>query len=419
MLQVVLDQPDGKQHVYHAGENVSGKVVYKVVVQEEIDNVSVLFKGNLLTAITTGSSDSRHRHVEKITLFRTQQVLFRGPYKLGAQVMEWPFEFRFPKTCSYKREGALIADEEASLPPTFRTSKRGGSAHEAVVEYKLKFHVNQGSFTRHQEQILPLRLEHLAPMPHPAPVLRERPFNYEIWSSRSLRAEKHTFKQSLTHVFSSNPELATPNIRFRASIHIPQALSRTQVVPLLFSLKHEKTGPTDPMHPTLELRNLSLELRATNNWISGKTLLSGNREQSSKDEIGRKYYSSLRKILPLDGTEVVVDEAFDMSKFPMLAGGTTPADFKTWTIDHKHQIKAVAQIVHVESNHLFETKISFPFQVLPSDSSNPPEPGLEDVPPPPFSKEMPPTQDVSGPAIARPSAPPAYGSNTGTTLLKN
>ena len=327
-LQVLLDQPGGRNQVYCPGHKVSGKVIFRIAGQEKVDDVHVIFKGVVLNHITTGNGNSRQRHNEKIVLFRSMQSLFRGPYTISAQAMEWPFEFRFPESVSHarNRDGGYIPDGTAQLPPDFQIKKGIVSDQVASVTYSLKIHVNKGTFTRHVKQIVPLQFTPMSLTLTPLPAIFERPFDHERWTSNDLRQEKHTFKQKWSHVFSDNPEFRTPSIGFRASLHMPGGLAPGQSTPLSFSLKHNISTPNDPPTPTLMLERVSFALQATTDWICGSTFR--NLHKDSKDDIGTTAYR-LREVLPLDGTEVFFDQAFSMSKFGLVA-----KDCKTYTHTH-------------------------------------------------------------------------------------
>lgn len=147
IIGVQLDHPSfvagGPLPVYTAGQLVSGKVVLRILPpQRKLDDVSLVFKGKCNTAITKKRGDSKKRYKEQIDLFRFEKTLFRGPFTMQPQTMEWPFEFTIPTGCNHRRSdespGVYMPDGPMPLPPTFCTETHSFRRGTATVDYVLK-----------------------------------------------------------------------------------------------------------------------------------------------------------------------------------------------------------------------------------------------------------------------------------------
>ncbi|KAF4553782.1 Hypothetical protein D9617_6g095150 [Elsinoe fawcettii] len=399
-------------HIFAPGDVIHGKVIYDIRgSQEKLDDVQVVFRGKMTTKITRnsggGANGNRQRKTnrEEIYLFKNSVQLFRGPFDMQPQRLEWPFEVQFPDACSWNREKhgddqTYAPPGQIPLPPSFSMSL--GSA-EAVVDYLLKVKVNDGSLTRSQEQVIPLQFSPLAPTPQPDPILRLVSFPYTKWSSRELRPEKHDFKQKMRHVFTSDPSLKTPEINFSLKFGIPNRMYPGQVAPLALALTYKQSAPVDPEAPTLVLESLGISLKSNTIFRARSTF-----SDWDKDEQQQVAYVSYKcnTPMPLDGTTIHPVADFGIASFQRSSqakGQMLPPDFISWTINHSHYVKANVCIRHKESGHLFEIKSErIGFQFCP-----PHERGMW------MAGEKAPTAEVQLPAYAEgepgPSMAPPYG----------
>ncbi|PNS19350.1 hypothetical protein CAC42_2527 [Sphaceloma murrayae] len=373
MGQIKVELVVGPQgHVFAPGELVSGKVIFQIkAMPEKIDSVQVVFRGKTTTRIVRGSGDSRRTYKEDIYLFKESIQLFRGPFTIQPQTMEWPFSVRFPTACQWDRKKhsdhpSFAPPVEIPLPPSF--SKFQGSDH-ATVDYLLKVKVNEGSFTRSQEQIVPLQFSPLSPVPNADPELRLANLGLSHWSSRELRETSHTLKQKMRHVFTSDPSLKTPAIAFKTALGIPSVVCPGQIAPLAVSIQFTHSGnPVDPENPTLVLEQMRIALKY-NTLFRAKSTFSDVQEEASGEEASVTY--SPHAALPLDGRTIHPVPDFGIESFRQTSLiKPFASDFISWTINHSHYLKAVLWIRHRESNHLFEVKSErLPFAFHPMHAS--------------------------------------------------
>ncbi|TKX20994.1 hypothetical protein C1H76_6845 [Elsinoe australis] len=372
IIKVVLDGIDNPgQHVFTPGEVIRGRVIYNVKVeQEKIDHVQVVFRGKMTTKISRSTGNNQRKtNREEIYLFKNSVQLFRGPFTMQPQTLEWPFEVTFPTSCSWDREKhadnrTYAPSGDIHLPPTFSV---GSGSSEATVDYLLKVKVNEGSLTRSQEHVIPVQLSPLNPNPTPEPILRLARFSPTSWSSRDLREEEHNFKQKMRHVFTSDPTLKTPSINFTLKLGIPSVMAPGQVAPLAVSIDFKPTNPVDPANPTLILENIRIAIKGNTCWRARSTFSDWDKGQQA-EEASVSYKTEVQ--LPLDGSTIhpVADfglESFKKTSSHMVQGPVAP-DFITWTINHSHYAKAQLWVRHKESGHLFEIKSErLPFEVHP------------------------------------------------------
>ncbi|KAJ9627896.1 hypothetical protein H2203_003115 [Taxawa tesnikishii (nom. ined.)] len=347
VINIIFD--GGRKPYYRGGDTISGVLTYRIPSQETLDGVVVILKGKMSAEIVRGAGESRRRHTEKIELFRSQQTLYSGSYTIQPQTMSWPFSLTFPEYTQFTRSNGVgdptYENEPHPLPPTIAV--RNGSG------------------------------------PPVAPVPIVHPLDFTRWSSSSLRPEQHTFKQKLAHVFTSDPSLATPVIKFLCSVQIPARAEPWTPLPISLSLKHILETPNDPAEPTLVLEQVDLQLKSYSH-IRVKALVSGRGECTSSVVATKTLHPSpsspaattpsknlparlnahvLR--LPLDNTPVVVTQDFTLASMNQTDSGIVP-DFSSYIVAHAHRLKITASIRHQESGQLFSVEgPKLGFEVLP------------------------------------------------------
>ncbi|KAF2225680.1 hypothetical protein BDZ85DRAFT_257899 [Elsinoe ampelina] len=352
-------------HIFTAGDTIRGKVTYKIqpqAGQEKLDDVQLVFRGKMTTKISRSNGNNRKTNREEIYLFKNVTTLFRGPFDMSPQTLEWPFEVSFPVSSSWDRDKhgddpKYAPPGEIPLPPSFSVSIGGA---EAVVDYMLKVKINEGSLTRSREEVIPLRFNPLSPSPVPDPVLQLARLPITSWSSRDLRPERHDFKQKMRHVFTSDPSLKTPEIRFTSKLGIPSRLCPGQNAPLAFSLTYTRSNDVDPVAPTLILEHVRVVIK-TNTIFRARSTFSDWDKEEQQEKAAVSYRCNIP--MPLDGSDVHPVADFGLHSFkttpsspPMVAARALPPDFITWTINHSHYLKATILIRHKETDKLFEIK---------------------------------------------------------------
>lgn len=374
-LNIIFD--GGHQHYYLPGQSLSGKVAYTMNSQKKISQVVVALNGESYSLVTCGGGD---HHIERIVLFHITQTLFRGPYTVQPQTLELPFSLTIPETTQYVRydsekDSTEFLSERHLLPPTFSTSMHHG---QAWIRYKLIVQVNPDNHSKKKRVELELRIvQPSQTLPQSMPLQTCR-FREVLWGSRTLRETQHTFKQKLAHVFTSDTSLATPVIRFDATVSMPSSGSPYTPLPISMSVKHELKGANDPSNPLLVLYSLEIKLEALSfirakcgtidyekhavNVVGVKEFAMPGSELHDQKLSSKAGASGVK--LPLDGQLVSLPVNFSLSS--LQSSGIIIPDFKSYTACLSHELKVTAYIRHAESGHLFILKGSpMQFEVLP------------------------------------------------------
>lgn len=384
VINIIFD--GGRKPYYRGGDTISGVLTYRIPSQETLDGVVVILKGKMSAEIVRGAGESRRRHTEKIELFRSQQTLYSGSYTIQPQTMSWPFSLTFPEYTQFTRSNGVgdptYENEPHPLPPTIAVRNGSGRA-KGKIEYTLKVKINPDRLLHSDSKKLALDVVSTTREPPVAPVPIVHPLDFTRWSSSSLRPEQHTFKQKLAHVFTSDPSLATPVIKFLCSVQIPARAEPWTPLPISLSLKHILETPNDPAEPTLVLEQVDLQLKSYSH-IRVKALVSGRGECTSSVVATKTLHPSpsspaattpsknlparlnahvLR--LPLDNTPVVVTQDFTLASMNQTDSGIVP-DFSSYIVAHAHRLKITASIRHQESGQLFSVEgPKLGFEVLP------------------------------------------------------
>lgn len=106
-------------------------------------------KGKQYCDITTHNGNNKSHHREKIELSSLRVSLFKGPFTIQSQTLEWPFTFTFPLTTTSVRSNGLgdarFEYQTHPLPPSFAVRTSRGNAG---TRYKLKSRCESGSHTK-------------------------------------------------------------------------------------------------------------------------------------------------------------------------------------------------------------------------------------------------------------------------------
>lgn len=352
------------------GQTVSGKVTYAVQTQKRIDEVVIILKGKCFTWIKRSNGNNSTVYKEKIVLFRFRETVFRGPYEMQSANFEWPFSFVLPESTNHVRgnpNSALYTDGPQPLPPSVDVQNEGFGSHcKAIISYDLKVKVNPDRLLHSEKVSQRLVVVPYSSSPLPQPVPTRVIFDTQEWTSKQLRPEQHSFKQKMSHVFSNDPSLKTPTIRFGATAHFPRAASIWQPMPISFSIQHRRMGPTDPENPVLVLDSVQLELKAyTNLQVSGTF---SNHDSSAKSSLGSHTIRGQHVLLPLDDQPIQVTDNFrlvDLCREWRL----TPS-FGTYTINQSYTLKLTAYVRHPDTGHVFKLETKTPFEIRPIENPN-------------------------------------------------
>lgn len=82
-----------RQHLFTPGDRVSGKVLFNLKEDENIDQIFIKFKGTC--AVRDGGWDDELVHAQ--ILFEYTKALFKGQFKKQAALYGYQFSFSFPK----------------------------------------------------------------------------------------------------------------------------------------------------------------------------------------------------------------------------------------------------------------------------------------------------------------------------------
>jgi hypothetical protein len=311
-IGIILDSaPEGNFNTFVPGQMVSGKVVYSPPYQIDIDRIEIVFKGKCFTLIkeqhSNGTSTYTTKYPEKIVLMRLSEDLFRGPSTLQHGRYEWPFSFRIPDRAIYhrkaqSRDGRFQMGEQ-SLPPSFKLESESHShPPEAKVSYELKVKINPGKMRLRSTQLVhEIIVWPISKTPLPAPVPSQCYCTGDgRFKSNKLRPEKHTFKEKLSHVFTSDPSLKTPEINLAASITMPHSVGISQQMPLEISCKYKKIGENDPEQPELTIFDCQVVLKS---YVSVRAMgtITDHHKDGKQTVISRTIPGNNSRV-PLDGS---------------------------------------------------------------------------------------------------------------------
>lgn len=375
-MSLRIETDRGARDIYFPGQTISGNVEYKLPKQRRIHHVTISFRGKITTVHaesrkgTSGATHGPRRRTEEVLrLFDYKIKLFEGPYDVPPQTFRWPFEFEIPTHVDVRRtenrNPGFINDGSSALPPSFEFDTATFSYSAAArIKYKLIVIVDSAGLFNNDEVELPIVIRRMA-----APnifsdlhMTRREILPPIYWTSRDLRLQAHTMKQKFRHVFSSDPELQTPGIAFRAFITIPQSVTAYQSWPLDLSIDHFKRGPNDPESPNLILNSVRLALYSKTELTAARTgpIVSGDRYAQGGTFEAEKQLMLKQVDLPLNNTPVRIAENVKLADW---AKGGFLGGFMTYTIRHTHKLRVEVLINHKETRHLFQLKMDVPIRV--------------------------------------------------------
>ncbi|RMZ79629.1 hypothetical protein DV737_g3323, partial [Chaetothyriales sp. CBS 132003] len=372
---------------YHPGDHISGRVIAIFHKQQRVSIAQICFRGKIQTehwqTRGAGNTRSREHRKEVIRLFEFNQTLFRGPYDIQPQSLEWPFAFTIPTHVDYRRTGntgpGFIEDGTSPLPSTFFWDSKSFSRDaRAYIKYKLVATIKSGGIFKNHELELPILITRFSQSPPPPPQISTHEYYPSPrWSSRALRAQGHTLKQKFRHITSNDPELQTPCISFKAYVYFPTILSPQQHTSIAFSIKPLRITPNDPEAPKLILDTLSLTLKSHTAMVASGS----SRDRFAEDtkyEAGHNVVFN-PVILPLDGAEVKLHDHICLARWR--PRDRWSGDFSTYTIRRDYQMKADAVVRHIGTGHVFSLSTEIPLCVLdrhPEQRYDRPPPGGND-----------------------------------------
>lgn len=227
-LRIVIDGADDVK-TYFPGQRITGKVVATFTKQQPVTVANINFRGKVETEYTEGRNGPagnthgpRRRARETIRLFEYDQELFRGPYDIMPQTLEWPFDFTIPTQCYHERvdnsDPGFIEDGWSETPSSFSWVDYAYThSARARVKYKLTATIQSGGLFKNHDIEVPVTIQRISDVAAPRVKLtRHEILPSQCWSSSDLRQQSLTFRQKLKHLTSDDPELKTPCIAFRA-----------------------------------------------------------------------------------------------------------------------------------------------------------------------------------------------------------
>lgn len=418
-VRVIVDSaPEGKYGTFVPGQTISGKAIYTPQLQVDIDMVEVVFKGKCFTQITetnanNGTTSKTTHFREKIVLFRYSQTVFRGPHTIPAGTYEWPFTFKLPEKAMHNRKAQtkdhLFQMGEQDLPPSFKLKcDVHADPPKAEVTYQIKAKINPGRLM-HSAQgcfevpVWPVSLTPLAkPLPLDGPCHGNGRFK-----DRRLRPAQHTFKEKMSHIFTSDPALKTPEINISVSVKIPRIVGVSQPMPIEISCNYRRTGENDPKDPNLVLMDCRIILKTYADVRAMRT--TKDHMKPGKQTVVSHTIRGNKNTLPLDGSFIPITTPLCLADMTSKVHGLVP-NFKTWTINTTYKLTIKIRIRHADIDHAWEFENKRPFEILPE---NLPTPGYTPLQPaayvePDASALYPPQLSSEAQASSRSQFPPAF-----------
>jgi len=273
------------------------------------------------------------------------------------------------------------------------------------VSYTLEVKVNGQSLFRKEKEEVFLPFIPIESSSSNAPQLSNVRFPMQSWTHRCLGPEDQniSLRHKMKSIFNDSPEMRKPSITFTPTIYVPTSLGPGQSAPISFSIAHRTMNPADPKNPTFRLSHVRMRLRAHVDFRVATKVFGSGHEEHRKEDAGAFSYNPVKAFLPLDNTPIRLSSDFRLENFKQENSGVV-ADFKTYTIAVRHDLKMKMIIEHVESRQIFEAEATIPFTVLPMNAS----PDL----PPPFTGASASVQ-LAGPSVEPVPAyehPPTYDS---------
>lgn len=377
-LDGYIHKGTGDFPTYVPGQRVSGKVHFLLQAQKDIESIVIEFEGKCYTRVKRTNGNNTTYHSETIDLFRFSQTLFRGPYTMQPISKEWPFSFTIPESSSFSRDhsgrDSIIYDSKPQrLPPSLDIHPASGKSIKAMVYYHLTAKINPNAFMGKKETVLPIVLVPFSKTPPSEPSKVPIWINQQVYRSSSLRPEKHSFKQKMSHVFWSDPSLKTPCVNFAPKAYLPTSASIWQPLPIEISIQHVPTGPTDPEKPTLILDAVTLQLKQYT-VVRVKSTFGNYGDDMGKSMLATHTIRA-GTILPLDGHQIEISNTFRLADMLKEVYRLAPSFF-TYTINQSYSLKMIATVRHEESGHRYNFDAKTKFTILPMYDPNPSRPEL-------------------------------------------
>jgi hypothetical protein len=263
-LRISLDPPHNganrHAHPFGPGDIVAGKAVLTLKDDENIEFVMIEFKGKCRMQEGQGRDEAIH----EIPLFSFQKTLFQGPFKMRADVYEYPFSFTFPASFSYKvsqfRDGGRMwvgkNGGEFPLPPSCEAD---GFAGECQIYYRLTATVPR-TFSNWEDKMslnyVPYRLE-FSPNPESKThTLRE--FNHRNYRLTSNGIPRPLSKTELIK-HSLHRSTDTLTINFTISATVPTRIVLGQTYPVLITVISKDEG-LEGIEPEFVLKDYTFRL---------------------------------------------------------------------------------------------------------------------------------------------------------------
>lgn len=421
-IDIIVDTaPQGVLGTFVPGQTISGKVVYTPQAQVDIDSIIIICKGTCFTKIRERHSNGNggqhtKSYPEKIILFRDMDTIFRGPHTIQSGRYEWPFRFQLPLGAIFHRKSSpkdnLFQLGEQGLPPSFKlVSEKISTPPEAEVSYKLKVKINPGRMMHSTECVRELPIWPASSTPLKAPLPLDGPCQGDgRFKSKALRPTQHSFKEKMSHVFTSDPSLKTPEINIAVSFKMPRSVGATQLLPLEVSCKYTKTGANDPDTPSFVVDDCHIYVKA---YVEARAMGSlRDHLKDGKQTIISHNIPGKNSLLPLDGTFVPLTAPLTLADMTRHVHNLVPS-FKTFTIFLYYKMVVKVNVRHIETGHRFQFESKYPFEILSSELPTPAytEPGPSALYPQQLAANDQASSSLTAPPEFRDElAPPSYNS---------
>ncbi|MCJ1393116.1 hypothetical protein MMC18_005988 [Xylographa bjoerkii] len=348
-VPIQLSAPDQPQLIHTNGDRVTGQVRLLPSSGLSIDRISLHFKGEVVTQVTTGYGDRRRTHYGTALLFHfcRDLPLTSIPALEGTA---WPFTFEFPWECLPAPQQWPSPPHELfyhepgyPLPPTFATPDN----RQKVVYYlEVVAHDRGAIFFSTVKNRLHLSFMPSRSQPHPPSNL------VHLKSSRTcvsrkldpvIAAEKPSIGKK-TKRFFSNSEVK-PTASFTVQSSVPSQICAGNTFPVVIGVEYDAARSTAPVVPTIHLRNIHARLTAiTDCRVPHKTLFSG---------LGSHTRHYKEKMLLVNSSFSM--PMYDHMQLEELIQGLrilpkVPPSFKSYNIARYYTLKVTAVVACAQQN---------------------------------------------------------------------
>jgi hypothetical protein len=370
---------EAADYVYHPGDTIFGTAWFKSDVDEEVEELSVIFRGLCLVKYSAGEQDIGRTGLKSsedtIPFFENEKTLLRGRQTLPAvSSHSAPFEFAWSKTTYQDFTGIRVGEQREvfdmkphELPPSlfFEEGTVSGG-----IFYELE-----------------IRLQQLGK----DPVSNILDLNFDQYGDRSSVNElEHRSQTFFANITTGNaPEQRRRSsilkkkdplkkLKFTLDTSVPKLVPIGQPVPISIQLKHD---PIQSALPMITLQTAKVYLISVTHWRFPNP--SPNRPKAA-------YIRVTRQSKLLDGSpgfqeDLMPSVAFDLGQLLSAKIDDVPLPFRSYCIVRSYSlgIHLVIKVGKDTTEHVMNVEIPVTLlsKALPSRSRPPKrKPPKRDVP---------------------------------------